>query len=49
MQKYEWGGYTKITANKSFGVNRTEGSVYSKMNYKRMTFDIYADENYLTN
>lgn len=49
MQKYEWGGYTKITANKSFGVNSTEASVYSKMKYKRMTFDIFADENYLTN
>lgn len=31
MQKYEWGGYTKISANKWFGVNRTEGEVYSKM------------------
>lgn len=49
MQKYEWGGYTKITADKSFGVNSTEASVYSKMKYKRMTFDVFADENYLTN
>lgn len=49
MQKYEWGGYTKLNANKWFGVNRTEGSVYSKMAYKRMTFDIFADETYLTN
>lgn len=49
MQKYEWGGYTKLTADKSFGVNRTEGSVYSKMKYKRMTFDIFADEKYLAN
>lgn len=49
MQKYEWGGYTKLTANKSFGVNSTEGAVYSKMKYKRMTFDIFANENYLTN
>ena len=31
MQKYEWGGYTKINANKWFGVNRTEGELYSKM------------------
>lgn len=49
MQKYEWGGYTKLTAGKSFGVNRTEGAVYSKMKYKRMTFDIFADEKYLAN
>lgn len=49
MQKYEWGGYTKLTANKWFGVNRTEGKVYSKMAYKSMIFDLYADEIYLTN
>ena len=49
VQKYEWGGYTKITANKWFGVNRTEGSVYSKFAYKDMNFDIFADEKYLTN
>ncbi len=49
MQKYEWGGYTKVTANKWFGVNRTEGDLYSKMAYKSMVFDIYADEIYLTN
>lgn len=49
MQKYEWGGYTKFNANKWLGVNRSEGSVYSKFAYKRMTFDLYADEIYLTN
>lgn len=49
MQKYEWGGYTKLNANKWFGVNRTEGSVYSKIAYKKMTFDLFADEIYLTN
>ncbi|WP_289872137.1 hypothetical protein [Duncaniella dubosii] len=49
MQKYEWGGYTKLNANKWFGVNRTEGSVYSKMAYKKMTFDLFADEIYLKN
>lgn len=49
VQKYEWGGYTKITGNKWFGVNRTEGSVYSKFAYKSMTFDLFADEKYLTN
>ena len=49
MQKYEWGGYTKLSADKWLGVNRTEGSIYSKMSYKRMTFDVFADEVYLTN
>lgn len=49
MQKYEWGGYTKLNAEKQFGVNRTKVSVYSKFAYKRMTFDLYADENYLSN
>lgn len=49
VQKYEWGGYTKITVNKWFVVNRTEGSVYSKFAYKDMNFDIFADEKYLTN
>ncbi|MDE6396850.1 MAG: hypothetical protein K2K84_06240 [Muribaculaceae bacterium] len=49
MQKYEWGGYTKLSADKWLGVNRTEGTVYSKMSYKRMTFDVFANEVYLTN
>ena len=49
MQKYEWGGYTKLNVDKWFGVNRSEGSVYSKFAYKRMTFDLYVDEIYLTN
>ncbi len=48
VQKYEWGGYTKITGNKWFGVNRTEGSVYSKFAYKAMSYDLFADEKYLT-
>lgn len=48
MQKYEWGGYTKLNAEKWFGVNRSEASVYSKFAYKRMTFDLHVDEIYLT-
>lgn len=48
MQKYEWGGYTKLNADKWFGVNRSEASVYSKFVYKKMTYDLYADETYLT-
>lgn len=48
MQKYEWGGYTKLVADKWLGVNRTEGSVYSKMAHKSMVYDVYAGEIYLT-
>lgn len=49
MQKYEWGGYTRIEADKWFSVNRTECNVYSKFVYKDMTFDFYADEIYFSN
>ena len=48
LQKYEWGGYTKLVADKWLGVNRTEGSVYSKMAHKSMVYDVYAGETYLT-
>lgn len=44
MQRYEWGGYTRLEAEQWFSVNRTEGNIYSKFAYKNMTFDIYADE-----
>ncbi|MDE6264523.1 MAG: outer membrane beta-barrel family protein [Paramuribaculum sp.] len=46
MQQYEWGGYTKIDAQQSIGVRKTDASVYSKMKYKAMTFDIYGSEKY---
>lgn len=47
MQKYEWGGYTKISGYKWFGADRNENvQLYSKFAYKKMTFDIYADETY---
>lgn len=37
MQKYEWGGYTKLSANKSFGVNSSEASAYFLL--FRMVYD----------
>lgn len=49
MQQYEWGGYTKLNADKWLGVDRTSGSIYSKMTYKKVTFDVFADEIYLIN
>lgn len=44
MQKYEWGGYTKIDAAQSLGVTNSSASVYSKMKYKSMSYDVYAGE-----
>lgn len=46
MHKYEWRGYTKIDAAQSFGVTGTHASVYSKMKYKSMSYDVYAGERY---
>ncbi len=49
MQKYAWGGYTRLGAEEWVSVNRTEANLYSKFAYKKMTFDVYADEIYLAN
>lgn len=46
MQQYEWGGYTKVDAQQSIEVTSTDASVYSKMKYKAMTFDIYGSAKY---
>lgn len=44
MRKYEWDGYTKISAyGKSLTEDYIDGSLYSKFAYKKMTFDAYAD------
>ncbi len=42
MQKYEYGGYTKITGTENFlaGFSNRE-SIYSKFTYKRMSYDLY--------
>ena len=42
MQKYEYGGYTKISGNENFlaGFSNRE-SVYSKFTYKSMSYDLY--------
>lgn len=44
MQKYEYGGYTKVTASENFLIGRlsSRASVYSKFAYKSMTYDLYA-------
>ncbi|MBD5319741.1 MAG: hypothetical protein HDS07_02420 [Bacteroides sp.] len=40
MQKYEYGGYLKATANEFFIANSGELNLYSKFQYKKMTYDL---------
>lgn len=40
MQKYEYGGYVKAYANEFFISNSGQLNLFSKLQYKRMTFDI---------
>lgn len=43
MQRYEYGGYTKLTLNENFLVGLSNrASVYSKFAYKCMMYDLYA-------
>lgn len=43
MQKYEYGGYTRLKADVAgFREYEYGGSIYSKFNYKRMTYDVSA-------
>lgn len=46
VQEYEYGGYTKVTANENFLIGlSSRGSVFSKFTYKKMTYDLYAGAN----
>lgn len=40
MQKYEYGGYLKAYANEFFIANSGQLNLYSKIQYKRMTYDL---------
>lgn len=43
MRKYEWGGYTKLTAKgTTLNIDRGDGILYSKFVYKNWTFDANA-------
>lgn len=46
MKKYEYGGYTKLTASQAFPTTKGNYEVYSKLSYKRMTYDVTAGTNY---
>ena len=49
MKKYEWGGYTKLTATGCIEEPQVGGRIYSKMKYKRMTFDLSAADSFTSN
>ncbi|MBO5269011.1 MAG: hypothetical protein J6B13_09675 [Muribaculaceae bacterium] len=40
MQKYEYGGYLKASANEFFIANSGQLNLYSKFQYKKMTYDL---------
>lgn len=40
MQKYEYGGYVKAYVNEFFIANSGQLNLYSKFQYKRMTYDV---------
>ncbi|MDE6263930.1 MAG: TonB-dependent receptor family protein [Paramuribaculum sp.] len=43
MQKYEYGGYTKLSASENILIGlSSRASLYSKFSYKKMIYDLYA-------
>ena len=43
MQKYEYGGYTKLSGSENIMVGlSSRAAIYSKFSYKSMIFDLYA-------
>ena len=43
MQKYEYGGYTKLSANENLMIGlSSRAALYSKFSYRSMIFDLYA-------
>jgi hypothetical protein len=48
VQKYVYGGYTKLTDAQFFmGGYSNQGSVYSKFAYRKMTYDLYVGSDYV--
>lgn len=53
MQKYEYGGYVKAYANEFFIANSGQLNLFSKFQYKRMTYDLavggwYSHNNHMS-
>lgn len=49
MQKYEYGGYIKAYANEFFISNSGQLNLYSKVQYKKMTYDVAVGSWYTHN
>ena len=50
LQEYEYGGYTKITADENFLVGlSSRANIFSKFSYKRMTYDLFVAANNTNN
>ncbi|MDE6536565.1 MAG: hypothetical protein K2M13_00760 [Muribaculaceae bacterium] len=47
MQRYEYGGYVKVYGNENFIVNSGQLNLFSKFQYKKMTYDIAAGGYYM--
>ena len=50
IQEYEYGGYTKVTADEDFLIGLSSNTnIFSKFAYKKMTYDLYVAANNLNN
>lgn len=49
LVKYEYGGYTRLDGNERFILNSGKYSVYSKMSYKDMTYEVGVGDTYTNN
>lgn len=48
IQEYEYGGYTKVTADEDFLIGlSSNANIFSKFAYKKMTYDLYVAANNL--
>lgn len=47
MKKYLYGGYSKADVNQLFPMRRGDYYLYSKLSYKKMTYDVYGGTTYL--
>lgn len=48
IQAYEYGGYTKVTADEDFLIGlSSNANIFSKFAYKKMTYDLYVAANNL--